>query len=234
MAEGNIKIPSFELEPMILAYALKDVSFFLKIKNYIDTTKLRGKSYFNDEKYQRVFNILCRYFDKYRSFPQKNTFKALVDKLEEDKDIKLFELSILDRVYGYDISTIDTKFLEDEVLNFIKETKVYEAILASQPDVENRNFGAIVSRIEDAVRINFDKELGTSLLDIESVFAKIKQLDEIAKISTGFPQLDNMLDGGLHPKEIYCFAAIPGGFKCSKANVKIIIEYEIDEKGTIL
>jgi len=210
MSENNIKIPSFELEPMILAYALNNVSFFLKIKSHIDTSKFKGKSYFNDEKYQKVFNILCKYFDKYRTFPQKNTLKALVDRLEEDKDIKLYEVAIVEKAYSYDLTSLDPKYLEDEVLNFIKETKVYEAILASQPDVENRNFGAIVSRIEDAVRINFDKDLGTSLLDIEEVFKKIKELDDIAKISTGFTQLDNMLDGGLHPKEIYIWAGTPG------------------------
>jgi len=213
MADDNIKIPSHELEPMILAYALNNVSFFLKIKNHIDTSKQKGKSYFNDEKYQRVFNIICKYFDKYRSFPQCNTLKALVDRLEEDKDMKLYEVGIVERAYKYDLATIDPKYLEDEVLNFIKETKVYEAILASQPDVESRNFGAIVSRIEDAVRINFDKDLGTSILDVEEVFRKINELDKVAKISSGFPQFDGMLDGGFHPKEIYCFAAIPGGFK---------------------
>ena len=213
MAENNIKIPSFELEPMILAYALNNVSFFLKIKNHIDTSKFKGKSYFNDEKYQKVFNILCKYFDKYRAFPQKNTLKALVDRLEEDKDIKLYEVAIVEKAYSYDLTSLDPKYLEDEVLNFIKETKVYEAILASQPDVENRNFGAIVSRIEDAVRINFDKDLGLSIRDVEGVFKKINELDKVNKIESSFPQLDLALDGGFHPKELYVFSSVPAGFK---------------------
>lgn len=209
----NIKIPSSILEPMILAYSLNNVSFFLKIKSHIDTSKLKGKSYFNDEKYQKVFNIICRYFDKYKQFPQKNTLKAITDRLEEDPEIKLFLMSIIDKSYDYNLKEIDVKFLEEEVLNFIKETKLYEAILESQPDIENRNFGAIVSRIEDAIRINFDKDLGISLLDVENVFKKIKELDEVAKIPSEFSQLDLIFDGGFHPKEIYCFSAIPAGFK---------------------
>ena len=103
MPENNIKLPSSILEPMMMAYALNDVSFFLKIKPHIDTSKRKGKSYFNDEKYQKVFNILCKFFDKYKTFPKKDTFKALIDKFEDDKEIKLYENAIIDKVYDYDL-----------------------------------------------------------------------------------------------------------------------------------
>jgi len=102
---------------MILAYALNNVSFFLKIKSHIDTSKFKGKSYFNDEKYQKVFNILCKYFDKYRAFPQKNTLKALVDRLEEDKDIKLYEVAIVEKAYSYDLEKFIKILREYNVFN---------------------------------------------------------------------------------------------------------------------
>jgi replicative DNA helicase len=204
----NIKLPSAILEPTILAYSLTNVSFFLKIRPHLFTTK--GKSYFNDEKYQGVFNWICKYFDKYKAFPQKETLRALVDKFEEDKEIKLYMLSIVDKMFAFDRTTIDEKYVEDEVLNFIKEAKVYEAIIQSQVDIEKRNFGAIVSRVEEAVRINFDKDLGISILDVDETLARIKQMDQEIKIPTGFGALDNILDGGIHPKEIYCFASPPG------------------------
>src|SRR5271157_2898306 len=113
MAE-NIKLPSSILEPMMMAYALNDVSFFLKIKQYLDTNNRKGNRYFNDEKYQKIFNLLSRFFDKYKSFPKKDTFKALIDKFENDKEIKLYENAIIDKIYDYDLKSIDPIYLQEE------------------------------------------------------------------------------------------------------------------------
>lgn len=209
----NLQIPSNILEQMILSYCRHNVSFFLNIKSYLDTSKLKNKSYFNDEKNQKIFNIACRFFDKFKKFPLKKTFISITERLEEDADIKLLLGSIVDRMYDTPFDELDPEFIENETKEFIKEAKAYEAILLAQYDIENRNFGNIVNRIEEAVRINFDKDLGVSVLDTDEVLNRIRQLDQVSKLTTGFPNLDTIVDGGLHPKEMFVISGIPGSYK---------------------
>ena len=231
----NLKLETTFLEPMILAYSRINPSFFLKVKQYLDTSKLAGKSYFNDEKYQRIFNIISKFYDKTRNFPRQNTLKALIDKIEKDSEIKLLLNSIVDKMYETDSVELDNDFIEDEVKSFISKAQLYEAILESQVDIENDNFSAVSDRVEKAIRVNFDKDLGVSINDIDEVMNKIRRMDEEESISSGYPHLDRLLDGGFHPKEIYCVAGVPGGGKCNFYDVKIRVKYKIDtETGEII
>ena len=205
------KIEVEALEPLILALSLKDRSFLLKIQKYLDTSKEAGKSYFNDEKNQTIFNYIVRYFTMYKKIPKKETLKAVIDKGKHDSEIKFLIHSIIDKIY--EMENLDAEYIQDEVVNFIKKVKLYEAIIESEPDIEEDNYDTILTRVEDAVRINFDKDLGISVRNTTEAFDRINRLDKEVKISTGFPVFNNIIDGGFHPKEIYCFAAIPGGFK---------------------
>ena len=57
------------LEPAILIHALKNRSFFLKIKPYLQT---KGKkSFFQEAKLQKIFNNVCIWYDKYKRFPKE-------------------------------------------------------------------------------------------------------------------------------------------------------------------
>lgn len=205
----NLKLPSELLEPLILTGCLRNVSLFLKIKTYIDTNGKGNKSYFSDEKYQNIFNLFCKWFDKFKKFPSKKELKILIDRLNNDEEIKLLLNSIADKVYDYE-EEITYEYLEEELVNFIKENRIYEAIATSQIDIENNNYGAIVNRMEEAVRVTFDKNLGISIRDIDQAFNEIRKLNEEECLETGYPNLDSILDGGLHPKELYCFASTPG------------------------
>ena len=211
--DENLKIPSEILEPMILAYSRLNTPFFLKVKNYLDTNNYINKSYFNDEKYQKLFNIISKFFELKRHFPKQNSIKYIIDKTEKDSEIKLLLNSMVNKMFESTVDDIDTDMIEEEVIEFIKEAKAYEAIMESQNDIESKNFAGMLERIQNAVRINFDKDLGISLMDVDEAMARIKRLDEEESITTKFSSMDMLLDGGLHPKEIYCVAGIPGGGK---------------------
>jgi len=210
---SNLKLETSYLEPMILAYSRINPAFFLKVKQYLDTSQLKDKSYFNDEKYQRLFNIISRFYDKTRNFPRQNTLKALIDKIEKDPEIKFLLNSIIDTMYTTESIELDNDFIEDEVKSFISKAQLYEAILESQVDIENDNFSAVSDRVTAAINVNFDKDLGLSINDVDEVMTRIKKHDDEDCIDSGYPHLNRLLDGGFHPKEIYCIAAVPGGGK---------------------
>jgi len=211
MGKENLTLPSELLEPAIITQSLKDASFFLKIKPYLFTSN-KNKTYFSDIKYQRIFNAICIWHDKYKKFPKKKEMLLLIDKIEKDEAVKLLINSIIEETYEGDPEEIDKAFLEEETIAFIKRNQVYEAYLLSQLDVENGDYGKLVDRFTKATSINFDQDLGTSIRDIDLGIEEINSLDDEDVISTDFPSIDadNVLDGGFRNEEIYVFAAIPG------------------------
>ena len=205
----NLTLPSELLEPAILTQSLKNVSFFLKIKNYLYTDSDK-KSYFSDSKYQRVFNAICKWYDKFQKFPKKKEMLLLIEKIEKDETVRLLTNSIVKEVYDGDPNEIDPQYLEEEVIAFIKKNRVYEAYLLSQMDVENGDYGSLVERFTEATSVNFDTDLGTSIRDIDTGINEINSLDDDDVIPTDLPTLDDALDGGFRNSEVYTFAAIPG------------------------
>jgi len=207
----NLTLPSELLEPAIITQSLKDASYFLKIKPYL-FTKSKNKSFFSDIKYQRIFNAICIWHDKYKKFPKKKEMLLLINKIEKDEAVKLLINSIIEETYEGDPEEIDKDYLEEETIEFIKRNQVYEAYMLTQMDVENGDYSSLVERFTKATTINFDQDLGTSIRDVDSGVDEINSLDDEDVIPTDFPSIDadNVLDGGFRNEEIYVFAAIPG------------------------
>lgn len=170
------------------------------------------KSYFTDVKLQRIFNGICKWYDKFQKFPKEKELLIIIDKTEKDEAVKILVKSQIREIYNGDPTEIEGEFVAEETKKFIQENQVYEAILTSQIDIEQGNFGAIPQKMMDAVSVNFDKDLGTSIRDIELGLNEINSLDDEAVIPSDFPTIDSdsVLDGGFRNEEIYVFAAIPG------------------------
>ncbi len=223
----NLKIPSQRLEPIILNYCRTNPSFFLKVKDYLQTNG--NKSYFSDNKYQEVFNLYAKFFDKFKKSPKRDTLKTLFDrKYKEEEEIKNYLFSIVDTMYDKGLE-YDEEYIEDEIKTFIQENRVYEAWFEGQSDVEKGDYGSLLTKVENAVRVNFDKDLGTSIKDVNFMYDNIQKLMDQDVIDTGYTNLNSIIDGGWHNKEIYCISAIPGGFKCLRGDVSITVSYLIDE-----
>jgi len=228
MNNNNLKFPSEILEPSIIIHSLNNVSFFLKIKPYLDTNGTK-KSYFNDEKYQTIFNIISKWYDKFNKFPTQKELLIVNEKLNKnDNELKFLIDTIINKVYTESPEDVDINFIEQETQKFIQENRVYEAMMLSQIDVENGNYDIIAERMREAITVNFDKDLGVSIRDVEKGITLLNELGAETSISTGIPSLDNVLDGGWRGKEIYVFAATPGIGKCLRYDVKVKVFYEFN------
>lgn len=224
---NNLKIPTKRLETLILNYCRANSSFFLKVKEYLVTKG--NKSYFSDNKFQEVLNLYARFFDKFKKPPKKETLKAIFDrKYQDDEELKAYFFNILDVMFSN--IEYDSEYLEEEIKTFIQETRVYEAWFEGQSDVEKGDFGTLLNRVEEAVRVNFDRDLGTSIKDVDYMYDNIFKLMDEDVVDSGYSFLNSVIDGGFHNREIYCLSAIPGGFKCSHKDVKIKVRYQIDEE----
>ena len=230
---NNLKIPSQRLEPIILNYCRANPSFFLKVKEYLATDG--KKSYFSDDKYQEVFNLYGKFFDKFNKPPKRETIKAILDrKYNNDEEMRTYLFSIINSMFDPNIE-YDSEYVEEEIKTFIQENRVYEAWFEGQGDVEKGDYGSLLTKVENAVRVNFDRDLGTSIKDVDFMYEHIQEIMNEDVVDTGYSHLNSIIDGGFHDKEIYCLSAIPGGFKCFRKDVKVKIRYQIDEEtGEIL
>lgn len=202
----NLKIESEILEEMFIINTINNKSFFLKVKPYIQT-KSKKKSYFSDQKNQIIFNLLSLWYDKYQKFPVLQEMKFLIEKINEDDEIKSLLNAMIIKYYNQNIKEYNQIFLEQEAQKFIQESRVYEAMALSQADIEAENYSAIVDRMKNAVNVNFDKDLGISIRDVDKVFDLLNK-EQTAAISTGIPKLDYVLDGGFHNQEIYVLGGV--------------------------
>ena len=211
MSKENLKLPSEILEPSILVHSLNNVSFFLKVKPYLDTNGKKNKSYFNEEKIQLLFNIVSKWYDKFAKFPTRKELHILNEKMnKEDEELRFLIDAMIDKIYDEEPGEVDIDFIERETQSFIQENRVYEAMMMSQLDISSGNYGAIAERMRDAITVNFDKDLGVSIRDIDKGIEMLNELGDESTITTGIPSLDVALDGGWRGKEIYVFAATPG------------------------
>ena len=153
-------------------------------------------SYF-DPSLKRSVKFIQDYFDKYKDIPKREMVKAEVGLA-------------LDNVG--EITKADLSYIADEVETFCRNRAVTEAIVAGPELLQKGDFGKIVETLKSAISVGLQKDLGLDYFaDPEARLRKT--LEDQAKISTGIPELDAAIGGGVGRQELLLFAANSGGGK---------------------
>jgi len=231
MSDKNLKLPSEYIEPIILSYCYHNQSYFIKIKDWLNTKDKKGISYFNDSKLQDIFNVIATFFNKYERLPNKTTLKSVIDKIEKDEEVKLYKLSIIDKIFDTKLEEIDTTYIEEETLKFIKEAKAYEVIIDSSKYINDENYEGFITDMEEISKINFDKDLGVSIKEADKIYDLFQDLGDQKTVTTGFRNLNSFLDSGFKARELTVFSSTPGVGKCVKNNVKVRVRVKVDTEN---
>jgi len=206
----DLKFSSSSLERFILAYLIKDRSFFLKVGQFLKTFDFQKKSYFIDSKLQWILNTCLIYYDKYDRVPSLDTIKILAEgKFKNDNLLSESIINALEEIYNKDTSTFEIDYLKDETVKFIKTARAVEATLQNQMDIANGNFEELTERMQNAVNINLDKDMGISLADTKTVLALLKEQEEDSGLTFGSNMLDRFL-GSPRAGELMAFCGTPG------------------------
>jgi replicative DNA helicase len=176
---------NFEKQKLILEYLLSSNDLYARCSNII-------KSEFFDVELRQVVNYTSEYYDKYRVLPKLDRIKA-----EYDLD---FNLKTLDKT--------DLTYISDECERFAKHCGVREAIKNCMKDIAEDNYDNVVKRVQDAVMVSLDRDVGVDLYDNPQL-----RLEEAAVaiqlIPTGIKTLDDKL-GGLARQQLTLFSANSG------------------------
>ncbi len=153
-------------------------------------------SYF-DPSLKKGVKFIQDYFEKYKDIPKLQTIRAETGLLLEDAG---------------KIERADVNYVANELEDFCRIRAATEAVIQSMDFIQKGELGSILPTLKEAVSIGLQKDQGINYF--ENVEERLRQtLENEAKISTGWPELDNLLGGGLGRQELIVFTASSGGGK---------------------
>lgn len=174
----------------------------LIINNILSSSEVLSKcmgiveaGYFDPE-YRNVIQFIKDYANKYNESPAFDVVNAK------------FDLDLKPR----QITTGEINYTCKEIESFCQRQAMSNAVLLSVDDIEKGDFGAMMERIKAASEISLDADLGIEMFeDPEATLQSLLETDE--SFSTGIPEIDDKLSGGLQRKTLTLFSANSGGGK---------------------
>lgn len=194
MKSDDMTLELGNLEYLILNYAIKDRSFWLKIFENVKS------SYFEKESNRKMFQFFKKHFKQYNDLPDIDITK---------NELRDLDSTLIDGVYNKDAADEKRSYIYEKTLTFIKHAMMAEKIEKSIGLMEKGQFDEILSEIKQVLSFNLDTSLGISLKQVEERYEKIREM-ETERITTGHSVLDALLHGGWAKKELYGVAAPPG------------------------
>src|SRR5271154_1856308 len=142
-------------------------------------------SYF-DPSLKKGVKFMQEYFDKYKDVPKLQTLRAETGLILEDAG---------------KIERSDVAYVANEVEEFCRTRAATEAVIQSMEFIQAGELGKIIPALKDAVSVGLAKDEGINYF--ENVEERLRQtLINEAKISTGWPELDDALGGGIGRQEL--------------------------------
>lgn len=236
-----LKFDSPTMEKLIVGWFFKDRSMFLKLAQYLVTKNWKKNSFFNDEKLQFLVNACYAYSDKYKKMPNEDAIYAMIEKLIKDDFLKEEVKDLFKELKEKDYSEISSDFIKDMAVSFIRHERATEATYKCDAEIKAGNYDNLDKIMRDAINVNLEKDLGTSIKDVKEILPMIQEVhDDSEGCTWGSAKLDEKI-GRIQKGEIAAIAGLPGAGKTAwlghfalsnfkeKKNV-IIFSFEVNKQ----
>lgn len=203
------------IEFYLLVYSSKSETFLIKLGEYFyteDVKEIMKHRYFENAHCQTIFNLQYYIYTKTGKLASQNDMEFMVSRLFQSEEQKKEIFDIISDIYQFD-GEINFELVEEEALKYIKDRKFAEALTLSQKDLEEKNYEAVIERLEKSTQITFDADYGVDIKkwdDVKDVLHEISDTSEL--MPTGYDLLDSerVLNGGLSRKTLTCIGANSG------------------------
>lgn len=149
-----------------------------------------------DPEFRKSVEFIHEYYDKYHTTPDPAQISA-----ETGFDLTK-QVITRDKI----------KFCSDEIETFCKRKAMQQAVFKAPALIAEEKYSEVEKLIRDAVTMSLNRDLGVSYFE-----GRRERLEQRAKepdrTSTGWPQMDALLAGGLARTEMILFSANSGGGK---------------------
>jgi len=142
-------------------------------------------------------NFIVEHSTKYGIMPEPEQIKAITN-------ITIEKIPDLDSGHQ--------EFFLEEFEAFTKRQELERAILKSAEFLEKSEYGPVEKLIKDAVQISLMRDMGTDYFDSPKDRLN-KYFNQGGQVSTGWPQLDRLMYGGMSRGDLNIFAGGSGSGK---------------------
>jgi len=181
---------SVDLQKLFLEFMMSDAQNFVRIQNIFNAENF-------DRSLRSAAKFIQQYSDRYKTLPTYEQIKA-------ETSVELRPVP--------ELSDGHVNWFMDEFEGFSRRMELERAILKSADLLEKGEYDPVEKLIKDAVQISLTKDMGTDYFeDPRSRLLKIKSNN--GQVSTGWPNLDRRLFGGMNRGELQIFAGGSGSGK---------------------
>ena len=191
--------PQFQIK--VISSLLTHKEFLVNIHDILDADS------FSNQSHKWIITEILNYYEKYHTTPSMDVLKTEMKKVTNE----VLQLSIKEQLReAYKASAEDTEYVQEEFSTFCKNQQLKKALLNSVDLLKAGDYDSIKSMIENAMKAGQDKNLGHEYnKDVESRFRQ----DNRTTIPTPWPEISNMLQGGLGNGDFGLIFGNPGGGK---------------------
>jgi len=205
---------SFQIK--IIASLMINSQFLSQIYDILD------EKHFDSDSLRWIVERCKKYFIDYKKPITLDAFKVEVGDIDNDV-LKTTVLEHLKEIFRF-LTAPDLEFIQDKALDFFKNQALKGAILQSVDILErSSDFDQIKTLIDDAMKAGTERDVGHEYInDIEDRYSETAR----STVETGWPVIDELMQGGLGHGELGVVVAPAGIGKCIGGDTKIEIQYE--------
>ena len=194
-----------DVQKLFLRMMMTDAELYTRVMNIMNSENF-------DKSLRPIAEMFKEHTDKYNVLPDRNQIKAITGI-----DIEPIE----------ELSSGHSDWFFDAFEAFTKRQELERAILKAADLLEKGEFGPVEKLIKDAVQISLQRDMGTDYFyDPKSRINKY--FNSGGQVSTGWPQMDKILYGGMSRGELNIFA---GGSGSGKSLVMMNLALNWLQKG---
>jgi len=183
------------LEQQILKELFVNETFFGKVYGLLKPT------HFNRIEQQELFKAINSFVTKYDKHPAPKDFILFLQNYNMQNQEMFEKVKMELKAILLNSERIDEKVLEKEAEEYIQKVELRDAILDSVDIIQsNDDFSIILGKIEQALSIKIDSDLGLSVMDLEHKFEYYTQ--KFQGYLTGISSIDETLGGGFREKTL--------------------------------
>lgn len=181
---------SVDLQKLFLEIMLADPQSFVRVQNIYEPSNF-------DKSLRSAANFIQEYSKNYNSLPT-------IEQVRAGSGVNLQKVETVHEDM--------VNWFMDEFESFTRHETLLRVILKSADLIEKGDYDPIEKLVKDAVQIGLTKDLGTNFWADPSLMMS-KYFDNGGQVSTGWPQMDKLLYGGMSRGELNIFAGGSGSGK---------------------
>ena len=188
-------------QTLLTGAMLRDKAFFEQIYEILQIP------FFSSEPHQHIIGEITNYFNKYLTIPTFENLEIIINQTPEET-LKQEAYQVLVSARSSTIN--DLAYIKDQAIEFCRNQAMKSAILESVSLLERNKYEEITTVVEKALQAGDRPDLG------HDYFKDVESRTDIKKrtgVTTGWPKIDELLDGGHGHGELGVIIAPTGGGK---------------------